>query len=90
MQTVTDKQDARALAAARQAEEDARVESIRKAEEAQRMAEEEQERKEEAARAREAAAAKPAIRGKGVPSRGGSTRGRGVSLHRVPRQPADG
>jgi hypothetical protein len=67
------------LAAAREAEEAARVEAMRKAGEAQRLAEEEQERREEAARAREAAAAKPAARGRGVPPvRGGATSGRGM------------
>jgi len=57
-----------------------RLEAIRKEEEAHRLAQEEQERKEEAARAREAAAAKPAVRGKGLPTRGASasTRGRGM------------
>jgi hypothetical protein len=80
--TRTDEQDARALAAAREAEEAARLEALRRQEEAQRLAQEEQERKEEAARAREAAAAKPAVRGKGLPTRGASTRGRGISsLH---------
>jgi len=73
----TDQKDVRALAAAREAEEAARLEAIRREEEAQRLAQEERERKEEASRAREAAAGKPAVRGKGVPTRGASTRGRG-------------
>ena len=72
------------MAAAREAEEAARLEAIRKEAEAQRLAQEERERKEEASRAREAAAGKPAVRGKGVPTRGASTRGRGVtSVHHL-------